>query len=231
MAKSQNIFIKLRTQKIGVKKLLSSGGLEDDIKMYYEDKLKFIELLEEFKLEMSWLIKKNSKERMSIYFKCNHDIKRTLELLPELEKNPLQTSIWYASTKFAEAIGKNTVRYIEEDRLDEAKMLFRLTTGDLSLDMVIPKGIVDMLPQPSKDDHFYMVTECIRELKFLEQISIQKVQSILSRVDEDKMSFLRHVIESDDIVYTQHREIIYKLLEGDSTMSFDEAVEELKLLE
>ena len=230
MPRSQNIFIKLNYLKVGTKQILSSEGLDKDLQNYYLEKLSLIEKLESYKLSLTWLVKVNSRERISVYFKYNHDINKTMLEFPEIRKNTMQTSVWYACKKFMESIGKNTVDYIEQDRLEEAEVLFRLSTGDLSLDMVSPKGVTNLLPVANNTNLFYSITDCSKELKFLTQVTNATLERVLKRTDSDKMSFLRYIIESNDPVYAKHRGIIYKLLEGKSNYSFEEALSDLELL-
>lgn len=226
-SRKQNPFIKLNTQKLGTKKILISQGLDAETQLFYKNKLNLLNKIDAFRESYMWLKKKTAIDRMKTYHKYHFDINKCLEVYPDVSRTSFETSVWHGATKFKEAIGVRTLDLIEQDMIDVADHEFRLATGDLKLSGLIPSEVINLLPEPNLSRNYFYATECQREIKVLKQLTHLVLQQVIGRLDEEKLSLLRYILESGDPQFTKQRNLIYKFFESDD-MSLDQLLVQLE---
>lgn len=203
----------------------------------YASLLENFELLKEivkFRDSYSWLSHSKTVSRVKAYHKSGFKPREAIKLLKENKEvtvTAFETSMWYAAKKFKDSIGDTTLKLISEDKPAEAAVEFRIKTGNLSLESIIARDIVTLLPEPSQIDGMIHTSECKRELRVLKQLTLKYVKLAIDSRSSDNFAFLRYVLEGVDSRYSKQRELIYKFLEEDGADSFDELILKLRQIE
>lgn len=212
---NRNVFKELALLRLETERQLISKDLPDD--MYY--KLHFRKNLvleiEDFMNQFGWLSKKRIINRIQTYQNCRYDASLAILELGETSPNAFNTALWNASKKFKSLIGENTIELIHRGEDAIARRQFLIKVGSLNSTKLLSDKVVDLLPKPSLSDSVFYASECKNELKFLKSLTLRNIDSVVGRLDQNKLAFLRYLLDTTDSTYATERELVYKFLEDE----------------
>lgn len=177
-------------------------------------KRNLIKSIRNFRDDLSYIKRQDSKDRIKYYMRNNFDIIHTSRAFGKETTNSIRTSVWNASKKFTHCIGKNTLSLIKENKIEQAEKEFLINTGKINVDTVILKGFTELIPENVVDRTIF-IKDCEKEIKVLKNISINVIKNVLTRIDMDKMALLMYILKEQDSFYQEHRNLIYSFLEGE----------------
>lgn len=215
MANVSNILYKVEKMYLESKKevlVQTKTGHVTDEALHKRELLKEIK---KYRDEMEWLKKQETKDRIRFYISNGYSISKTSKVYGMDTDSAIKTSIWYASKQFRTAIGKDTLNLIENNELESAELEFKLNTGGLDIESFLIKGVTDLVPELTTVDKSISISECEKELKFLKNFSKDVIDTILSRIDIEKLALLMYMLKGKETDYTEQRALVYSYLTGD----------------
>lgn len=205
------VYRRIELEIVRVKKALVKRDLDDQTRKNFSDQLDLLQEIKAYLHSFVWLRNKKTKERVKTFIELKYSYEDSVYRLNEESLTAFQTSMWYTAKKFEELIGTSTLDLISDGRIDDAVRQFHISIGKLNLSSVLLSGVSPLLPEQDSTYPIW-IADCLRELKVLANLSSNKVESVLSTLDETKVAFLRYVLEGTDIRYLRHREVIYEFL-------------------
>lgn len=186
-----------------------------------------------YMIDLKWLSHKTAKERVKTFIDLAFDYRRSAEKLGIESLSSFETSLWYAGKKFQKLIGETLIRDIAQadsfEKVEALSRQFAVKIGDFGLSSVLIEGAMGVLPSAKPEVHF-KPSDCMQELRVLKNLTVRSIRNLLlTRGKEEKYSFIRYFIDSGDARYTDHREWVFKYLEGE--ISFEELQYRLENIE
>lgn len=212
---AKNIFRELENLRVQTRLTLMDKNITEDTKIIYKEKLFALHELKSYLDSFDWLSHNKTKERVKVFIQTKFNTEESVKKLEESSKTAFETSMWYASKKFKESIGDSTLSLISEGRVAEGLRHFYIKTGQLNISTITSKEVVDLLPEPSDLNGVIHTSLCRAELRILKGLTLKNISSTFAKLNSDKLSLLRHVLESTDYKYTKQRELIYRYLDNE----------------
>lgn len=212
---NRNVFKDLEMLKNETRLYLLRDDVPDDTvyKMHFRKQL--LDEIETFMYSFSWLRKSSIINRIDTYRNCHFDVSFTLKTLGETSPKAFNTAIWTASKKFKELIGENTLDLIKRGDDAIARRQFLIRVGSLNSTRLISDKVIELLPEPSLTAGLIYASECRNELQFLKSLTLKNIESVVNRLDDSKLAFLRYLLDTTDSSYAVQRELVYQFLEGE----------------
>jgi hypothetical protein len=214
------IFRRLENELASVRKLLGGDGISDEDRNSFVDKENALSLLMTYLNSFEWLTHAKTKERVKLFISSRYDYKFCTEQLNMESLSAFETSMWYTAKKFQSKIGENTIDLIMDGAISTALIQFNTGTGKMGLVSILPHGVGNLLPAPLSTGAI-SISECRGELELLKSLVLKTIKSKLSSLGRDNLAFLRHILESTDVRFSTHRQLLYSYLLG-SVDSFDD---------
>ncbi|MEG1723763.1 MAG: hypothetical protein RR313_00075 [Anaerovoracaceae bacterium] len=177
-----------------VKKSLKTTDIEDKAavaKLKAQEKL-LDEILEYYK-SFKWLKQQETIDRVKFFTK-SFDYELYCKKY-DVTYEAAKTAMNYASNQFKLKIGEYTLSLIDKGSITEAQMLFYFRSGKVKLSSYLLSPVVENLPP--REFHTIDLADCLTELKYLARYSTAGFIAWQNRVDPQKLSYLRHVLEGD----------------------------------
>ena len=188
------------------------------------DKRNLLEEIIEYVDSFEWLSRESLKIKIDFFIKSGYDYSKLTEEF-NISYESAKNSVKWAAKKLKEKIGTNTISLIRNGYIDEARMAFYVGIGKVNRDSLIIRDLVEILPQ-SKYRVVYDLTDCIREISILKNLSKKRLAYYDAVMDRDKMSFLMDILENHSILATHTRPYLIKAIQGDLELSGLSAVQE-----
>lgn len=196
---------------------LSRGFATSDDKLEYDKARELYSTIENLLYGYKWTQSKNLILRIDTYLNLDCDFKKFSSVIKDREgfvtNGALETSIWRASTLFKDFIGKNTVDLLKQFRLKDAETELYISIGKLSIKNLTSDVVVSHLPDAKKLTHINLV-DCRNELKILKGLSRVNIENVFSKLDKDKLSYIRYILEESDTTLAKERSALYDFLRG-----------------
>ena len=206
---------------------LAQNDLDANRRYLNQQKLDALLQIDQFLRSFAWLRKTEYKAKVLLFIDSDYDYASCAESMGLL-RNTFETSMSWAGKKFELSIGKNVIGGIlsATDPAEVANHLFnfRLKTKKLSLSSFLIQDVFKNLPDSNKDLSLF-VNECKDELEFLQSTTKAAIKQQLSRLDHDKLAFLRSIYDGQDARYAAQRIYLFKYLVG--AYDFSELLEVL----
>lgn len=159
-----------------------------------------------------WLSRDGSIEKVRTYLKSGFDydfVCKSFGISYESAKNTMK----WANIQFKKKIGSETLRLIEEGKLEEAMCAFYVASGRIDLDNLLVDEYKPYLPQAEYLP--YSLEECTTELKVLGAVSKARFKRFSEIVDEKKMAYLIHLLTGESRMAYLLRPTMVGLLTGE----------------
>lgn len=184
-----------------------ANAVDDEVKENALRKKEALDLISEYVMGFSWLRYKKTRDRITAILKSNYDyVSVAREFNTTVES--LQTTVWYCSKILDEKIGRGTIDLIMKGNVEEGILQFYSATGYINVLSVFPDFVANLIPG-GKKDIFLSLKDCIDEINLLRNFTNKNIKLKISSCSEDKLSFLRYVMESGDSKYSKHRLLLY----------------------
>ena len=183
-----------------------------------------LEEIIEYVDSMEWLSRESLKSKITFFIKSGYDYSKFTEEF-DISYESAKNSIKWAAKKLREKIGSNTLSLIKNGYIDEARMAFYVGTGKLNRDDLFVKDLVDILPK-AKYCVGYDLTDCIKEISILKNLSQKRLAYYDAVMDRDKMAFLMDVLENNSLQGTYMRPYLIKVVQGELELSDLKMVQE-----
>jgi len=181
------------------------------------EKRDLLEEIIEYVDSMEWLSKESLKNKIAFFIRSGYDYSKFTEEF-DISYESAKNSIKWAAKKLREKIGSDTLRLIKSGYIDEARMVFYVGTDKLNRDDLFIKDLVDILPK-AKYCVEYDLTDCIKEISILKNLSQKRLAYYDAVMDRDKMAFLMDVLENDSLHGIYMRPYLIKAVQGDIELS------------
>lgn len=193
---------------------------EDNIALL-DEKLELMKEISEYIKKGTWLGKKSAVERLQYCLK--HTVPESAAHFG-CTTECINSSMVNYSRKIEKIIGNNIIEMINKGQIEEARLQFYLGADEISFKRLFLDDVLDFMPSAKYSDIDIMT--CGGELKFLRACSTSYIKALLTKVDGDKLAYLRYIIETDDSDTTQERLAIFNYL-NDSEINITELKKEL----
>lgn len=195
-----------------VSNLEKEGKTNDSFYVQEKAKENILKSIAEYVKTGSWLKHKSAREKVKLYIENNFSSRIVADIL-ELNLNSVQASLTHASKELENKIGKNILKDIQGGKnLDDIYIDFCLKTGVFNIDSLFLSEFLSKLPDSNNSSNIRL-SDCEKELIVLRRFTHLYIQlKVLSKLDVNKLAFIRYILETDDIKYTRERNLIFKFL-------------------
>ena len=176
------------------------------------DKYDLLNELVEYVNSMDWLTRVKTKKKISFFIKSGYDYEalcKEFDISYESAKNAVK----WASKQLRRKIGKDTLKLIRNDFIEEARVAFYVGSGKISRENLFLADMVDSLPE-SKYSAAYDLQDCLSELVYLRKISLSYIDSHAEKVNLNKLAYLLSLIEGSSKKAVWLRPYIVSMLQG-----------------
>lgn len=243
----KNVFIKIYGREIVLKtvgsqlKKLDDGiifltvrlqELEDKDEKESEEykllskKLRALDEILDYVNKYKWVKNKNIIEKLKLCRGCGFDYNLIKEEL-NLSDSALKSFMFRVNKALNEKIGENTIGLILSDsaKWSEGVMQFRILSGTYSLADVLFKECYNDLPE--KKFTTFSLKECIPEIEYIYTYSDIGRKRSREVLDNDKLAFLRFILESETEKYREDQKNLMLVLQG-INISFEDFMKDLQ---
>lgn len=161
---------------------------------------------------MNWLTRVKTKEKISFFIKSGYDygaLCKAFGVSYESAKNAVK----WASKQLRRKIGKDTLKLIRNNFIEEARVAFYVGSGKISRENLFLADMVDSLPE-SKYSAAYDLQDCLSELVYLRKISLNYIDKHAEKVNLNKLAYLLSLIEGSSKKAVWLRPYIVSMLQG-----------------
>lgn len=176
------------------------------------DKHDLLNELVEYVNSMDWLTRVKTKKKISFFIKSGYDYEalcKEFDISYESAKNTVK----WASKQLRRKIGKDTLKLIRNDFIEEARVAFYVGSGKISRENLFLADMVDSLPE-SKYSAAYDLQDCLSELVYLRKISLSYIDNHAEKVNLNKLAYLLSLIEGSSKKAVWLRPYIVSMLQG-----------------
>ena len=176
------------------------------------DKHDLLNELVEYVNSMDWLTRVKTKKKISFFIKSGYDYEalcKEFDISYESAKNAVK----WASKQLRRKIGKDTLKLIRNDFIEEARVAFYVGSGKISRENLFLADMVDSLPE-SKYSAAYDLQDCLSELVYLRKISLSYIDNHAEKVNLNKLAYLLSLIEGSSKKAVWLRPYIVSMLQG-----------------
>ena len=176
------------------------------------DKYDLLNELVEYVNSMDWLTRVKTKKKISFFIKSGYDYEalcKEFDISYESAKNAVK----WASKQLRRKIGKDTLKLIRNDFIEEARVAFYVGSGKISRENLFLADMVDSLPE-SKYSAAYDLQDCLSELVYLRKISLSYIDNHAEKVNLNKLAYLLSLIEGSSKKAVWLRPYIVSMLQG-----------------
>lgn len=176
------------------------------------DKHDLLNELVEYVNSMDWLTRVKTKKKISFFIKSGYDYEalcKEFDISYESAKNAVK----WASKQLRRKIGKDTLKLIRNDFIEEARVAFYVGSGKISRANLFLADMVDSLPE-SKYSAAYDLQDCLSELVYLRKISLSYIDNHAEKVNLNKLAYLLSLIEGSSKKAVWLRPYIVSMLQG-----------------
>lgn len=210
----RNIFRQIEDVYIDVTNAEKALDTRDEAQVIFigQKKAMLCEVIE-YVNSYKWLKVDLLKNKVQFYLKnkCNLDL---LAEAYDISYKAAKETISYANKRLCERIGKGTIQLIKDNRLLEAKTTFDFQTGTLKLKDFIAEPAFELLPKRGA----YMTVsllDCENELKYYQTNAKAMLQLRREAVADDKLSYIRYILENDNPKFAEERLLLLRLLNAE----------------
>lgn len=176
-------------------------------------KLRALNEILEYVNSYKWVCHKNIIEKLKFCRGCGFDydlIKKELDMT----NSSLKSFMYRVNKALNSKIGENTISMIlsDSDKWSDGVMQFRILSGTYKLDDVLFKECYEDLPE--KKFTTYSIKECLPEIKYIYTYSNIAKQRAKASLDEDKLAFIRYILESETERYREEQKNLMLVLQG-----------------
>lgn len=195
-----------------LKSLLATSDFLED-RQSLEQQLSALMDLYTFLHSFKWLSHDKYKLKVKYYLEHDFDVKASAKHFGFTRVNAFESSISYAAKKFEQAIGRGTLDLILSGDVTSAILLFKVSSGALSLNSLVFDDMVALLPAHSPDP-LTVLAECQSELDFFRDICKLRLERRLRTLSQSKLALIRGILESTDPSQAKLREYLYSFMLG-----------------
>lgn len=207
------IFRELEMMCITTEKHIKSYQYDDKHRRRLLAKMSALQEIRDYLFSYEWLKHKKTIERVKTYLESGYNYKESTKKLNVVSTSAFETTIWYASKKFEESIGVDTLSLLNDNKIMQAVYQFRVGTGKLRLDNLLPSDIIPVIPQPVYNG-LIRASDCRNELQTLKLATTKSLESRFKSLDGGQLAFIRYILESSDERYADQRVLIYQYMSG-----------------
>lgn len=180
-------------------------------------RLRVLLIYESKMLSYNWLTRKQILDKFTLLLKNDFNYESVAKH-QNVSVSSLKSSISRAASLFSAYIGG-------KDKVKKALagsrewLLTEITENEVKdgkrnpLRLVLP-SVVDKLPLASPSGDISLLS-CMTELSFLSKLTHSKVDSAIDRLSEDKLSFLRYLLEDSTPANDPIRVLLYHVISGE----------------
>lgn len=162
--------------------------------------------------EGSWTARKDFADR--IVYLIEHGSKVALAEKKFTDQKHINTVLNRANSTLEKKINPNLIKRILSGDITAAMLEFRCSSGSLLASSAFLSEVAELLPKGT-DEHRYDLGDCINEAKFLAFYSRAVLDKRLAALDQDKLAYLVHILNTYDTQLLAEQQALYKVLSGE----------------
>lgn len=189
-----------------------SSKYEQEVKDIIKEQKKLIEEMVEYVRSFDWIKHEKTKERVRVYTKARFDYSIMCEQL-DIPYDAAKSTISYINSELKKKLGETTLNLLMEGRVEDARLIFYFSSKKMRVDDFMLDCSMKAVPEPS-----FMtlsLSECAKELRYLQAFSKAHFEKWQNVIDKDKMAYIQYIMISDNPRFSEDKRGIVKLLKGE----------------